>query len=244
MRNSVSHVCGSSHDPVPASCRTLTYTNDLKFPPPKIKSAFVNAGYSEVTRSGSMSRNFDDAIQFMEEQESALLSMIDQLNEYLSNAKSTNTAHGLSASYLLSARAIESTLHRRHRGKPLFDNACDKPLRIHLEVDGLVRPVDLPNPQLSGIHSLQGFVLGTGAKSVPSENLVNGCLSDLMDCLLGVRIEKEKFLNSFSRFKSIQRNSFSKSVISMRKSHPVNDLFATLRGGWRTFLNFITMRTA
>ena len=92
----------------------------------------------------------------------------------------------------------------------LFDNFYDKPLRMHIELNGIVTPIDLPNPQLKSSPAIQGFVSGTGSQRVPTENLISECLTILFDSILQVRSEKEKTENLLL----IPNKAFYKSSIT------------------------------
>jgi hypothetical protein len=198
--------------------------------------------YSQLNRSSAMQRNLTDAISFMNDQESTLGQLIEQLRNFLNSAKQSTCQEMLYCEYLLHADAMKSSLNTRHRGKPLFDNLYDKPLRMHLELNGIVTPIDLPNPQLKSSPAIQGFIFGTGSQRVPSENLISECLATLFDSILQVRSEKEKTENLLVN--SRKKNSRKKSSKQLnfvsckhRTSFWFTDFFNYLHGQWSGIIN-------
>jgi hypothetical protein len=198
--------------------------------------------YSQLNRSSAMQRNLTDAISFMNDQESTLDQLIEQLRNFLNSAKQCTCQEMLYCEYLLHADAMKSSLNTRHRGKPLFDNLYDKPLRMHIELNGIVTPIDLPNPQLKSSPAIQGFISGTGSQRVPTENLISECLATLFDSILQVRSEKEKTENLLvnSQKKNSRKNSSKQlNFVPCKRSTSFwfTDFFNYLHGQWSGIMN-------
>ena len=207
------------------------------------------SAFSQTSRSTAMSRNFQDAMGFTNRQAEVLSTMISNLESYLSQTRENDEVGSLQESYLLYARALEAGIGTCFRGKPLFDNLVDKPLRIHLQVRGEVRPIDLPNPQLSGVPALQGFILGAARGGIPSEALICECLSILMDFLLDIRTEQEKINHYLGEFQAKYPQAITHSVPTASTASPLRlpkfkDLSDIITTAWHAFLGSIGLKTA
>ncbi len=162
-------------------------------------NSFANpATYSQRTRSMVMSKNYQDALEFINSQDTALKSAIACLESFLSEIDTKNGSRARKCQYFLQAGMLQSTIYARYRGKPLFDNMRDKPLRIHIEVDGLLAPIDLPNPQLSCSPALQGFICGAESGCLPSRKLLFECISCLVDARELIREQRDKLSSCWS----------------------------------------------
>ena len=141
---------------------------------------------------------------------------------------------------------MKSALYAKHRGKPLFDNLYDKPLRMHIELNGVVTPIDLPNPQLrSDLLSRDLYPEQVGR--VPSENLINECLATLFDFILEVRSEKEKTENLLVNSQNRQFQKKSSKQLNFvpckhRTSFWFTDFFNYLHGQFFGILNSLKVK--
>jgi hypothetical protein len=203
--------------------------------------------FSQLNRSSAMQRNLTDAISFMNDQELTLDQLIEQLRYFLNSVRQCTCQEELYCEYLLHADAIKSSLNTTHRGKPLFDNFYNKPLRMHIELNGIVTPIDLPNPQLKSSPAIQGFVSGTGSRRVPSRKLISECLATLLDSILQVRSKKEKTENLLADFqiKHFKRNS-SKQLNFIPHKHRTpfwfSDFCNYLHGQWSGIINSLKVK--
>jgi hypothetical protein len=203
--------------------------------------------YSQLSRSSAMERNLTDAISFMNDQESTLDQLIEQLRSFLNTVRQCKCHEMLYCEYLLHADTMKTALNTTHRGKPLFDNLQDKPLRMHIELNGIVTPIDLPNPQLKCSPAIQGFISGIGSQRVPSGKLISECLATLLDSILQVRIEKVKTKNLLvdSRKTDFSRNS-SKGLNFVPRKHRFpfwfSDFFDYLHGQWSGIINALKVK--
>jgi hypothetical protein len=186
----------------------------------KLSTTHKTSSYSQLSRSSAMSRNLNDAIAFMDDQESTLDKMSQQLRDFLASVNRNECQDALRYEYLLYAEAMKSALYAKHRGKPLFDNMYDKPLRMHIELNGVVTPIDLPNPKLRSEPPVQGFIAGVSSGRVPSKQLVNDCLATFLDFIYQVRCEKEKIRTLLVNSKNRQFVRTSSQHLNFIPSQP------------------------
>jgi len=148
--------------------------------------------FSQLSRSAAMRRNIQDSIAFISEQQRAVSFIISQLESYAASfAHSKNPVECMNH-YFLCAEAIRNSVKSKYRGKPIFNNYRDKPLRVHLELEGVVTPVDLPNPPVSSIIPLQSFLHGFDGETLPGAGLVSECQASLYSLLLELKPQRER----------------------------------------------------
>ena len=226
-----------------------TSPNSENKAPGFVSESVSKNSFSQLTKRSAMKRNLIDAISFMDDQESTLDQMIQQLRYFLDSMSSFACQDALKYEYLLQVEAIKNALDAQHRGKPLFDNMYDKPLRMHIELGGVVTPLDLPQPQLRSSPAIQGFISGVCCKQTPSEKLSNECLTILMDSILQVRCEKEKLNRLLLNYKNKQTKHHSlRSVNSLttksRDTFSLFDFWNYLCGQWHGIINAVRMKSA
>ena len=242
MRHTHNPPCGHTYSlPVPSIRGASPHVSNAP------ESEIVNS-YSTLNRSTAMVRNVKDAVEFITQQENVLLSMVASLEAFAVMLNRGDSEISLHSGYLLSSRSLSNSLSTKFRGKPLFDTMRDKPLRMHIDVNGALQAFDFPNPQLSSQPELQGFMLGTHISSLPTKELTYDCISSLMDCLLRVRQEKDK-LNAWLLNFKLKPNPVSVSlpkaskVTYARLSVSHAELWSIVTAKWHAFLTTFGMKT-
>lgn len=204
--------------------------------------------FSTTSRTSAIKRNFSDAISFMTEQEGKLSTIIENLESFISYTEGPKSPQTM-AVYDLFAQSILNAMHSKYRGKPLFDNMLDKPLRIHIPLNGIIRAVDLPNPQLSTIHSLQGFVLGTGNQTLPSRDLVYDGIGSLLQVMLHVENQRVEISQAFETYRAnICKFELGSSVVSRTQNSKsmtprFHEFRQIIQSTWRVVLPSFMLKT-
>jgi len=242
MRHTHNPTCGHIHSMPVLSFRGTTPH------PSNVPECDTVISYSTLNRSTAMVRNVKDAVEFITQQENVLLSMVVSLEAFAVMLNRGDSKISLHSGYLLSSRSVSNSLSAKFRGKPLFDTMRDKPLRMHIEVNGILQAFDFPNPQLSSLPELQGFMLGTQISSLPTKELTYECISSLMGCLLRVRQEKDK-LNAWLLDFKFKPNPVcgstpkAKKVTHARLSISNAELWSIVTTKWHAFLTTLGMKT-
>ena len=108
---------------------------------------------------------------------------------------------------------LQSAMKQTYKGKALFSNGKQPPIRVHLEHEGIVTPFDLPDPSLSSMISVQSFLAGVIDHKLPSIELGNACMADLLNALVEIQ-------DGRSRFSKIHQNlSEAKTPKSLFSTH-------------------------
>ena len=118
-------------------------------------------------------------------------------------------------------QSLQAAMKQTHRGKALFSNGSQPPIRIHLEHEGAVSPFDLPDPSLSSMISIQSFLAGVLDHRLPSIDLGNACMSDLLNALVEIQDGRSRFSKiqqQLSARKSSRRSLVSTHISSANPS--------------------------
>jgi len=156
------------------------------------------SSYSQLNRQSRMLENMCSVRSFMDEQQRVIKDLIKQFQIYVGYREqlpdSISSASSDSwAVYLMHVQSLQSAMKQTHRGKALFSNGSQPPIRIHLEHEGAVSPFDLPDPSLSSMISIQSFLAGVLDHRLPSIDLGNACMSDLLNALVEIQDGRSRF---------------------------------------------------
>jgi hypothetical protein len=144
--------------------------------------------FSQVNRKCIMLKNANHARMFMDEQQRVIKDLIMQFQifigyrEQVPDGRLSKTSDTWSV-YLMHVQSLQNAMKSMHQGKPLFSNGTEPPIRVHLDDGKQVSAFDLPNPSLSSTTSIQSFLAGVLDHQLPSVELGNACLADLLNAL-------------------------------------------------------------
>ena len=93
----------------------------------------------------------------MDDQESTLDKMSQQLRDFLASVNRNECQDTLRYEYLLYAEAMKSALCTKHVASHC-STTCMINHSMHIEINGVVTPIDLPNPKVRSEPPVQGFV--------------------------------------------------------------------------------------
>jgi len=180
--------------------------------------------FSQVTRKSAMSDNINAAMGFMDMQHRVLKDLIKQFQIFSGYREQlivpddhSRNPHAWSV-YLMHVQAVQEAFKSNYRGKILFGNGAEPPVRFHLDNDGRVEPFDLPDPSLSSMVSIRSFIAGVGDHNLPSVELSCACIAELLNALVDVQNGRQKL---YQRSKGLQkRNSIKTISITTDESKP------------------------
>ena len=175
------------------------------------------SSYSQLNRQSRMLENMCSVRSFMDEQQRVIKDLIKQFQIYVGYREqlpdSISSASSDSwAVYLIHVQSLQAAMKQTHRGKALFSNGSQPPIRVHLEHEGAVSPFDLPDPSLSSMISIQSFLAGVLDHRLPSIDLGNACMADLLNALVEIqdgRMRFSKVHKQLSKIKTPRRSLFN-----------------------------------
>ncbi len=177
----------------------------------EIKKA--TGSFSQVNRRSVMCENAKLSQAFMEEQHHEITSCIKQFQlfigylEQLPSSPSISTSKHAWSVYLMHAQSLDNSLIKSFKGKNLFGDGINPPIRVHLEKERIVKPFDLPDPPLSAMHGIRSFLAGVIDHRLPSIQLCNSCMAELLDALVCVQRGKEELSIILKELKSRKANN-------------------------------------
>jgi len=192
----------------PSSLTAPTFTRGVSTATHLPSSQFVNtnqdvgikkqSSFSQLNRQSRMLENISSVRSFMNEQQRVIKDLIKQIQIYVGYReqlpKTASSASSDSWSvYLIHIQSLQSAMKQAHQGKALFSNGGHPPLRVHLEHEGIVTPFDLPCPSLSSMISIQSFITGVLDHKLPSIDLANACMTDLLNALVEIQDARIRF---------------------------------------------------
>jgi hypothetical protein len=186
------------------------------------------SSFSQVSRSSVMQKNVWQVSLFMDAQQSVIRELIKEFQIFVGYVeqlpkRGTDQDHSNSWSvYLMHAQSLHSAMKQTHQGKALFGDGASPPVRVHLEEAGSVVPFDLPDPSLVSMISVRAFLSGVADHKLPSIELGNACMAELLNALMDIHQGRE-------RLSSISRNlkkSKSLSITQNNQARPVHMLAA------------------
>jgi len=159
-----------------------------------------------------MCNNALQALTFVDAQRKAVTDLIKQyqlfigyLEQLKPNLDPFTSKHAWSV-YLIHAQSVDSSLRLRFNGKDLFGDGVSPPVRIHLENDGIVSSIDLPDPALTSKISIRSFLAGVADHRLPSLSLCNACLAELLDALVSIQKGREHICSLHKKIRSRKAN--------------------------------------
>jgi hypothetical protein len=159
-----------------------------------------------------MCNNALQALLFIDAQRKAVTCLIKQyqlfigyLEQLKPNLDPFTSKHAWSV-YLIYAQSVDSSLRLRFNGKDLFGDGVSPPVRIHLESNGVVSSIDLPDPALTSKISIRSFLAGVADHRLPSLALCNACLVELMDALVSIQNGREHISNLHKKIRNHKPN--------------------------------------
>ena len=156
------------------------------------------SSYSQLNRQSRMLENMCSVRSFMDEQQRVIKDLIKQFQIYVGYREQlpdsiSSVSSDLWAVYLIHVQSLQAAMKQTHRGKALFSNGSQPPIRIHLEHEGAVSPFDLPDPSLSSMISIQSFLAGVLDHRLPSIDLGNACMTDLLNAFVEIQDGRSRF---------------------------------------------------
>ena len=204
-------------------------------------------GYSQQSRSSVMQKNVQDASLFIDEQKRVLKELIKEIQIFIGYREQLPLSHNDSVNqhswsvYLMHAQSLQSAMKKSVRGKDLFGDGTHPPIRFHLERNGEVIPFDLPDPCLISMISIRAFISGVSDHKLPSAELGNACIAELLNALIEVQHGSEK-LHKISRElknkKQVSANHDLHSNSSSREPKPQISWGQKLMGSFYSAIRF------
>ena len=181
------------------------------------KKTRTHSSYSQFNRQSRMLENMCSVRSFMDEQQRLIKELVKQFQIYVGYREQLPDTSSCSSSdswsvYLMHVQSLQSAMKQTHRGKALFSNGSQPPIRVHLEHEGAVSPFDLPDPSLSSMISIQSFLAGVLDHKLPSVELGNACMADLLNALVEIqdgRMRFSKVHKQLSKIKTPRRSLFN-----------------------------------
>ena len=107
--------------------------------------------------------------------------------------------------YLMHVQSLQNAMKSMHEGKPLFSKGTEPPIRVHLDDGEQVSAFDLPDPSLSSTISIQSFLAGVLDHQLPSVELGNACLADLLNALSEIQGGRMRLIQIQTQLSSRKR---------------------------------------
>ena len=148
--------------------------------------------FSQLNRQCIMLENANHARNFMDEQQRVIKDLIMQFQIYIGyreqvpDGRLSKTSDTWSV-YLMHVQSLQNAIKSEHKGKLLFSKGTEPPIRVHLDDGKQVSAFDLPDPSLSSMISVQSFLTGVLDHKLPSVELGNACLTDLLNALAEIQ---------------------------------------------------------
>ena len=174
---------------------------------------------SQANRRTAMRDNSKDALAFMNQQHKVLQQLIKEFQifigyrEQLPRSQSGPIPHETWSVYLMHAQSLHHAMKQNYMGKALFGSGAEPPVRVHLEQNGVVEPFDLPDPSLESLVSIRAFLGGVPDHRLPSVELGNACMAELLNALVQIQDGREK-LNHISKRLPMHKPLYESSSLS------------------------------
>jgi hypothetical protein len=176
-----------------------------------------HSSYSQLNRQSRMLENICSVRSFMDEQQRVIKDLIKQFQIYVGYREQLPETTPPASSdswpvYLMHVQSLQSAMKQTYKGKALFSNVNQSPIRVHLEHEGVVTPFDLPDPSLSSMISVQSFLAGVLDHKLPSVELGNACMAVLLNALVEIQDGRSRFSKihqKLSESKTPKRSLFS-----------------------------------
>jgi hypothetical protein len=157
-----------------------------------------HSSYSQLNRQSRMLENMCSVRSFMDEQQRVIKGLIKQFQIYVGYREqlpesTSSTSSDSWSVYMMHVQSLQAAMKQTHQGKALFGNGSQPPIRVHLEHEGSVSPYDLPDPSLSSMISIQSFLAGVLDHRLPSIDLGNACMTDLLNAFVEIQDGRSRF---------------------------------------------------
>jgi len=193
-----------------ASLRTAKSPKHLPFSSNSLCRS--KSSFSQASRCTVMQDNIRLVQSFMNAQQGAINQLFKQfqlfsgyLEQLPPNPSAASQKHAWSV-YLMHAQAVDSSLRASFKNKPLFGDGGSPPVRVHLEFpDGLIKAFDVPDPALFSVLSIRSFLSGVVDHHLPSIELCNACMMELLDALSDIHQGREELSRIAKQMKRKER---------------------------------------
>jgi len=226
---------GSGSSFFPISSRNSA-SNGLVLPVMQNKpKAEVKSVYSQKTRLSVMCSHTREAMRFIDRQHRVIKDLIKQMQIFVGYREqvTTHAENNLNSDawsvYLMHVQSLHDGINQSFQGKKLFGNGAQPPIRIHLSIGGNVEPFELPDPCLCSLISLRSFLSGVVHHSLPSVELSNACIAELLNAL----VEVQNGRSSLSEISKKLEKKESFRPLSYQVSHFLDDTRST-KPNWLT----------
>lgn len=183
------------------------HPGELISPPTGGKQAKHNTSFSQRSRRTVMIDNARKASFFMEEQQRVVKELIKEFQIFTGYIEQLPKTGGLLdkanswSVYLMHAQSLHSAMKGVFQGKALFGDGASPPVRVHLEQDSVVIPFDLPDPSLVTMISIRSFLAGVADHKLPSVDLSNACMAELLNALVDIQQGRERLSTSVTNLR-------------------------------------------
>ena len=176
----------------------VVHPKEIISPPAGIKQVEHTTSFSQRSRRTVMIDNARKACFFMEEQQRVVKKLIKEFQIFTGYIEQLPKTGGLVdeanswSVYLMHAQSLHSAMKGVFQGKALFGDGASPPVRVHLEQGGVVTPFDLPDPSLVTMISIRSFIAGVADHKLPSVDLSNACMAELLNALVDIQQGRER----------------------------------------------------
>lgn len=183
------------------------------------------ASFSQRSRRTVMIDNARKASCYMEEQQRVVKELIKEFQIFTGYIEQLPKTGGLVdeanswSVYLMHAQSLHSAMKRVFQGKALFGDGASPPVRMHLEQDSVVIPFDLPDPSLVTMISIRSFLAGVADHKLPSVDLSNACMAELLNALVDIQQGRERLSTSVTH---LRKKAFLSNPHSRKSAKSLN----------------------
>tara|TARA_B100002019_G_scaffold293142_1_gene318973 strand:- start:1177 stop:1953 length:777 start_codon:yes stop_codon:yes gene_type:complete len=212
-----------------------------------INSSTVKRTFSQSNRHTTMTRHSRDAALFIEQQQKVLCQLIKEFQIFVGYREQLPVRQRRAISsdtwsvYLMHAQSLQNAMKQTFMGKSLFGDGVQQPIRFHIEQEAGVSHFDLPDPKLVTMVSLQSFLAGVNDHNLPSVELGNACMSDLLNALVEVqdgRAHLNQISKNLSKRRKLQERKLSSRSITSTISYNKPTLAEKLSASISSVLRF------
>jgi hypothetical protein len=180
----------------------------------------VKSVYSQKTRLSVMSSHTKEAMSFIDRQHRVIKDLIKQMQIFVGYREqvAVHAENNLNSDawsvYLMHVQSLHDGMNQSFKGKKLFGDGAQPPIRMHLSIGGNVEPFELPDPCLCSLISIRSFLSGVVHHALPSVELSNACIAELLNALVEVqngRSSLSKISKRLEQKESVRPLSFQRS---------------------------------
>lgn len=180
----------------------------------------VKSVYSQKTRLSVMSSHTKEAMSFIDRQHRVIKDLIKQMQIFVGYREqvAVHAENNLNSDawsvYLMHVQSLHDGMNQSFKGKKLFGDGAQPPIRMHLSIGGNVEPFELPDPCLCSLISIRSFLSGVVHHALPSVELSNACIAELLNALVEVqngRSSLSKISKRLEKKESIQPHLYQRA---------------------------------